>query len=749
MENLICLSLFHGLSSYENGHSHRREALAELLWPDRPETVGRNNLRQEIYRCRLALGDQDNSPPFLLTTARTLQINPNCEYWLDVTDFIQLVGAVQKHHPSGKSFCDSCLANLLTAAYLYRGNFLSGFPTFDSPAFEWWLLSQQESLHIQALEILSNLADYFESCNDYNSASLYLRRVISLEPWREDAHRQLMCMLALSGQHAASLRQFKECKRNLESELMTEPSPETIYLYECIRANKLKSLRDVPSSWIVRDSLTTEPEREKFTILAREREMAQIMQYLEGAYRGQGKVVFVTGEAGSGKTTLLQEIAYQAIHKQRDLLVAGGTCNAYTSVGDPYYPFIEILRVLTGESLESGLKSEFSEKLSQHVWAAFPDFLRAVIRHGPALVGTLITGESLLSAARAHSQISQYELKRLEILAATRIQNKRWIQDTRDTVFEHQSGVMIEIGGPRENQFPFIDQLTQVIISLARRHPLVLIIDDMQWLDHASASGLIHLASRLRSSPIFILGAFRSEGSLSNKSLNARPLDQVIQELMMHESAVEIDLAETDGKAFVDAYIDTEPNDLSEKFRQRLFSLTRGHAMFTVEVLRGMQERGDLLINENKQWIQGSKLCWEQIPTKVDAAISERLQYVSEGDQNLLSVASVQGKVFTAEVVACVLGMGLHQILIRLSGVLAKNHKLVSALGVQRIGELTLSQFCFNHELHQKHLYQKLDAVELTRLHQATGQELETLMLKPSIETRQRIAGVSTYCLAF
>jgi hypothetical protein len=45
----------------------------------------------------------------------------------------------------------------------------------------------------------------------------------------------------------------------------------------------------------------------------------------------------------------------------------------------------------------------------------------------------------------------------------------------------------------------------------------------------------------------------------------------------------------------VEALLDTEPNRLEPAFRQTLYRHTEGHPLFTVEFLRGLQERGDLI----------------------------------------------------------------------------------------------------------------------------------------------------------
>src|SRR4051812_36099231 len=65
-----------GLLAYlalEAGQPHTRESLAALFWPDEPEAVARQNVRQAIYQLRQLLGGQ--TEPFLLVTRETVQFN--------------------------------------------------------------------------------------------------------------------------------------------------------------------------------------------------------------------------------------------------------------------------------------------------------------------------------------------------------------------------------------------------------------------------------------------------------------------------------------------------------------------------------------------------------------------------------------------------------------------------------------------------------------------------------------------------
>jgi len=63
-------------------------------------------------------------------------------------------------------------------------------------------VTQREHLHCQVMDALYCLADARLQRGRYGEAQRYARRQIELEPWREEAHRQLMRALALSGQRS-------------------------------------------------------------------------------------------------------------------------------------------------------------------------------------------------------------------------------------------------------------------------------------------------------------------------------------------------------------------------------------------------------------------------------------------------------------------------------------------------------------------------------------------------------------------
>jgi DNA-binding SARP family transcriptional activator len=217
---------------------HRRESLTSLFWPERPRSAAHNSLRQALFSVRRAIGDQDTSPPFLLVTRHAIQFNPTSDFWLDVTAFTERLAASKAHtHPQLET-CSLCMQRLEQAADLFRGDFLEGLTLGDSLAFEEWALLKREWLHSQVLDALRYVTDYHEQQGNYQQARDRARQQIQLDPWREEAHQQLMRLLELCGQRQAALAQYETCRRILAQELGIEPSQGTTDLYHRIRASR-------------------------------------------------------------------------------------------------------------------------------------------------------------------------------------------------------------------------------------------------------------------------------------------------------------------------------------------------------------------------------------------------------------------------------------------------------------------------------------------------------------------------------
>ena len=158
----------------------------------------------------------------------------------------------------------------------------------------------------------------------------------------------------------------------------------------------------------------------------------------------------------------------------------------------------------------------------------------------------------------------------------------------------------------------------------------------------------------------------------------------------------------------VNDFLDTERNRIPQDFRQALFQRTEGHPLFTIELLRALQARGDLFQDDEECWVVSASLAWDQLPDRVEAVIAERIGRLEEEQRELLAVASVEGEDFTAQVVARVQELDERHMLRQLSQELEKRHRLVREVDEMRANGRPLSRYRFAHHLFQRYLYNDL-----------------------------------------
>ena len=297
----------------EAERAHEREALMGLFWPDLPEEAARNNLRQALVKLRDAIGDRTADPPFLLTSRAMLQFDRASDHQLDVAVFTALLDACDHHPHRHPESCKTCAQQLQQAVALYQGPFLAEFFLPDSAAFEEWALVKRESLHRRMVDALGRLVRYHERCSHYPQALLYAQRQLTLEPWAEETHRQLMRLHLLNDDRTAALAQYESCRRILAAELDVTPEAATVALYEQIHREDLRctsyELRGhEPGQAIVirKSKIVNRLPLQLTPFVGRAIELTELSRLLD---RPECRLVTITGPGGIGKTRLALQAA--------------------------------------------------------------------------------------------------------------------------------------------------------------------------------------------------------------------------------------------------------------------------------------------------------------------------------------------------------------------------------------------------------------------------------------------------------
>ena len=668
---------------------HQRRKLAALLWPEFPESTALSNLRYALSNLRTVIGDRSARPPYLEISPQTIQFNANSHSIVDVSVFEQYCSQ-SRQNPLD-------FQNLNKAAGLFRGKFLEGLSVPDSVAFEEWTVLKREHLNRAANEIFYLLANDHEVSGDYGQAVSFAERQLELDPWREEAHRQLMRCLYFSGQRNAALAHYETYRQALAEELDLEPDPETQQLHEQIYENKLPAPPAPPA--FLRWSTSLPVERPRF--VSRQDSLNRLHIALNQAVAGQGQLLLVTGSPGQGKTALIQEFIHQALETRPELAAAWGNSHAYFGSGDPYLPFREILEMLTGQVENLWEAGSITQDHARRMWRLIPSSARALTQQGSTLIGTFVPSQPLLQRV---SSTVQGEPDWFGGLRRVIQQNGEGQPPTQDDLFQ---------------------QYCRVLTTIAHETPLLLFLDDLQWADSSSLGLLFHLSRQLSRARILIIGAFRPVEGLPSSNDGSPSLAAMLNELRILHGDILINLDLLCDRSFLDAYLDLEPNLLDETFREELFQYTNSHPLFTIEMLYGMQEHGDLIKNQEGKWVTSPSLNWDYLPPRVEAAVAERLRNLPQPFLELLKIASIEGDRFSVEVAAQVEGGNEQDTLKLLRDHLERKYRLIQADSSRIVNGRRLSRYRFSHILFQRYLYNQLDVVERAQLHQQVGDVLE------------------------
>src|SRR5688572_6722208 len=200
--------------------AHPRESLATLLAGECSDARSRKHLSNVLVDLHRAVGD------YVVVSRNALAFDHHRSHWLDVDVFRSRLTSGLEGNSS---------ADLHEALALYRDELLAGVRLSDAPELESWLFSTREELrglYVQALR------REVESGKDERPLTVGIplaRRLLTEEPWLEEAHRDLMSMLARAGQRHAAIAQYHACRKVLHEELGTTPQPETTALFNRLR----------------------------------------------------------------------------------------------------------------------------------------------------------------------------------------------------------------------------------------------------------------------------------------------------------------------------------------------------------------------------------------------------------------------------------------------------------------------------------------------------------------------------------
>jgi len=396
-------------------------------------------------------------------------------------------------------------------------------------------------------------------------------------------------------------------------------------------------------------------------MVGREGAMAELDDYLGQTLNSQRQVVFITGEAGIGKTTLVDAF-HQAVANRPNLRIIRGQCVEGFGGKEAYYPVLEAIGQWVRE-------------------ASGGQVVQTLAKQAPTW---LIQFPSLIKS-------EQREALQKEIHGATR---ERMVRE-----------------------------ICEALETLTAQDPLVLVLEDLHWVDPSTLDFLSAVARRRGPARLLLLGTYRPADLILSKS----PLKALKQDLVLHNLSHEINLErleEPDIAEYLEIHFAN--GDFPDGFANLIYRHSGGNALFLVNILIDMVKRG-LIAQADGSW--KLKVALEdvepRVPETLDQLIEAQFQQLSAEEQRILRSASVAGERFSVWAISTAAELE-PEIIEDACERLAERLQFIKAAGINALANGQISaHYDFRHSLYREVLYRRLSEVARSKLHLQLAQRLQ------------------------
>jgi class 3 adenylate cyclase/tetratricopeptide (TPR) repeat protein/ribosomal protein L40E len=250
-----------------------------------------------------------------------------------------------------------------------------------------------------------------------------------------------------------------------------------------------------------------------------------------------------------------------------------------------------------------------------------------------------------------------------------------------------------------------LEALTRMLLSESRRRPLILIVEDLHWLDDESQKLLDHLAAAIEAERVLLLVSYRPEYQFRWAS---RPYCLHLRlEPLASESASEM-LSEMLGAS-----------DELAPLKRQIIATTGGTPFFIEETVQALFDEGALEEREGKTRLLKPHSTLK-IPPTVQAILAARIDRLRNDEKNLLQTLAILGREFVLSLARVVAGRSEHEL-----------DRLIASL---ELGQFVYEQpsiadveYIFKHALTQEVAYNSVLLERRRQLHENVGRAIELL----------------------
>jgi class 3 adenylate cyclase/tetratricopeptide (TPR) repeat protein len=247
----------------------------------------------------------------------------------------------------------------------------------------------------------------------------------------------------------------------------------------------------------------------------------------------------------------------------------------------------------------------------------------------------------------------------------------------------------------------------KVLEALARRKPLVLVVDDLQWAEPTFIDLIEHVADWTRDAPLLVLIMARNElldtrpgwggGKLNATTVLLEPLPETdARDLLGHLTA---------------------PARLGDSTMARILALAEGNPLFVEEVIAMLIDDGVLSLGAANRRSPDDPTAIA-VPPTIHALIAARLDRLDASERTVIEAASIEGKEFSRRRLEALGGDGERD------SVDVDLHALIRKDLIRRVGS-SEDTFRFRHQLIRDGAYEGMPKELRADLHERFANGLD------------------------
>ncbi len=273
--------------------------------------------------------------------------------------------------------------------------------------------------------------------------------------------------------------------------------------------------------------------------------------------------------------------------------------------------------------------------------------------------------------------------------------------------------IEVSLSDKRELMF---DKVTSAIIEHSKEKPILLFLDDLQWIDEASALLLHHLARHTSDNRVLILGAYRTEElRLEEKDVPlAKILKRMIDEKLVKEMEVNR-LSFQNSSKMIKIRLGLE--DLPPSFLQMMYRECEGNPYYIVEMLNSMVDEG-VIDPYAYKWDPERDLSDIIVPASIKDITRRRIENLSTEEKKVMMYASIIGAEFNFEVLEHSIDMDVIELLDIIDDLKAKGL-------IQEEDRSEEEVYRFTHVQMRAVIYENMGKSRRRVLHQLVGNAVE------------------------